>query len=961
MKKLLGALSLRFLLSLSIFLVGAISCAILVLLTYPVVRDDVEQQVALQVEQHLQLLDAALSVSLERGDLLQADQLLSTIVDGQNIHRILVANADGMVISSNNDADEGLFLSELGISAVYEQEQAQHIAKEARLISAMVPLCWRQFGNQARLSCGSLYIEESTAQRLQQEMAIYYRFVFSNAMLFLGGGLAMMLLIYVLVARRVRLLVSTARAFARGKRSVRTQLDGQDEFSAIGRAMDDAFAQLQLQTQVLEQLAGGEELDTILHALAQRLCGSDAAAAYPNLLFVAHASGETLAVRAGCSYQHCALAHNSVVDASPFAAAIDSARLGWTAWPLEQSESELARLIVKNGGDLARCWATVLRSAQGKVLGYWLLEKPDEGELSSGEQRYLNSMAALASFAIERYADQSWHRQASEVFRTSSEGMMITDIDTRIIAVNEAFTRITGYEQAEVTGQKANILRSGRQDKTFYNEMWQQINGGGSWTGELWNKDKAGRIYPSRLTISSVFDQQDNLTSYVGTFRDVSQIKQTEEKLHHLAHHDSLTGLPNRVMLNLRLEHSLELAERTGGALAILFLDLDHFQHINDSLGHQVGDQVLRETARRIESVARRSDTVARLGGDEFCVVMDNLASPDQAGQLADKLIAAIEPLFHIEHMNLSLGVSIGVSVYPRDGGSAVELMKNADAALYRAKQQGRNNYQFYIDDLSSEAIDRVYLQTHLKNVLKKDELRVFYQPQIDMQSGQMLGAEALVRWQHPSMGLVAPDRFIPLAEDTGMIVPIGEWVLKTACEQIVQWRAAGFAIERVSVNLSGVQIRQADLVQRVARTLQESGCEAQWLELEITESVVMDNAEQTIRMLQGLRDLGVQLSIDDFGTGYSSLSYLKRLPVDKLKIDRSFVDNIPQDIDDTVISRTIIALATNLRLGVIAEGIETAAQQQFMVEHGCRIGQGYLFSKPVPAAELLPFLRGEN
>ncbi|MES2819526.1 MAG: EAL domain-containing protein [Pseudomonadota bacterium] len=555
----------------------------------------------------------------------------------------------------------------------------------------------------------------------------------------------------------------------------------------------------------------------------------------------------------------------------------------------------------------------------------------------------------IARDITERQQMQEKLLQAATVFESTAEGVMITDPLQRITAVNRAFSEITGYSEQEALGQRPSLLGSGQHDKTFFTELWQQLEAAGHWQGELWNRRKNGELYPEWMTISAVRNVDDQVTHYVGVFADISSLKEAQLRLDHQAHHDPLTGLPNRLLFESRLKKALDLSrknEHRGGA--VLFLDLDRFKHINDSLGHPVGDLLLISIATRLQAQLRNVDTVARLGGDEFILLLPELNT--DAALIAAKLLASFNAPFAAGEHEFFISASIGLCLYPEDGEDVATLVKNADAAMYRSKARGRNRFERYTLDLTTQASERMTLEHELRRALERNELSLHYQPKRCLRTHSLVGAEALIRWKHPILGNIAPDRFIPLAEENGLILPLGDWVLQQACRQMGEWQSAYAAFGPLSVNLAGAQLRQPQLVARIADLLRQENLEAHCLQLEITENFIMNRAEEALVILDQLKALGLQLAIDDFGTGYSSLSYLKRLPLDILKIDKSFVRGLPQDAHDAAITHAILALGRSLQLTVIAEGVETAAQEQFLAEAGCEHIQGYLVSRPLPA-----------
>lgn len=558
----------------------------------------------------------------------------------------------------------------------------------------------------------------------------------------------------------------------------------------------------------------------------------------------------------------------------------------------------------------------------------------------------------------EQRAAETRAGQAHSVFETTSEGILVTDPQQQILAVNGAFSKITGYREDELLGRKPSLLKSGRHDQAFYKAMWTALTTTGKWRGEIWNRRKNGEIYPQLSTISAVRDSSGRLTNYVGVFGDITHHKQSEEGLYELAHTDALTHLPNRALLRARLEQSLRRAERDGGLLALLFLDLDLFKNVNDSLGHPVGDALLQHVADAMAERVRAADTLARLGGDEFVVLMEDLPDPSLAAQLSRRLLEVFAEPFEVMGRQLFITASIGISVYPMDGRDMDTLLGNADVAMYQAKERGRNTYRFFEAAMTAGAMERQELETALRGAMDRQELNLVYQPQIKLLDRSLCGAEALVRWYHPELGQIPPARFIPIAEKLGIAAEVGIWVLEHACAQLAAWDARGFPVPRLAVNLSVQQLERGDLARTVAAILAQAGLDADRLGLEVTESMLVRRDDQVIRNLRALRDLGITIAVDDFGSGYSSLGYLKHLPINRLKIDQTFVDNLTKDPSDDGIARTVIALGRGLGLEVAAEGVETEAQAEFLVREHCSEAQGYLFGRPMTAAHLLDFQR---
>ncbi|WP_298186074.1 phosphodiesterase DibA [uncultured Pseudomonas sp.] len=575
------------------------------------------------------------------------------------------------------------------------------------------------------------------------------------------------------------------------------------------------------------------------------------------------------------------------------------------------------------------------------------------GRLLLNKQGQPERLLGTASDVSQRRKDDDSLRQAAAVFDATQEGVLVTDAQQHIVHCNPAFTRITGYSQAEILGQLPSMLQSGRHDKSFYRELWQALQNRGAWSGEVWNRRKNGEIYPQWQCIRVIHDEQGEISHYVAVFSDISALKRSQRELDYLAHHDPLSNLPNRLLFTERVEQALERTRIDGQSGAVLLIDLDHFKHINESLGHSIGDLLLKDVGERLSQQLGKRMTLARLGGDEFGLLDESCRSAEQAAVMAQRLQACLTPAFKVSHQELFITASIGISLYPGDANDVGQVLRNADSALFKAKNSGRENYAFYSQELTTQARQRVELASALRHALDHQELRVYYQPLICLGSRELIGVEALVRWQHPQRGLVAPGEFIPVAEETGLIGAIDAWVLEHSCRQMVAWQRAGTAPKFVAVNVSSRLFSRGELDQRVAEVLHDSGLAPACLELEVTESAVMDNPDAALALLQRLRTLGIRLSIDDFGTGYSSLARLKRLPVHKLKLDQSFVRGLPHDPSDLAITRAVIGLGHSLGLKVLAEGIERPEQVELLQQLGCDHAQGYYFGHPQPAEQL--------
>ena len=587
-------------------------------------------------------------------------------------------------------------------------------------------------------------------------------------------------------------------------------------------------------------------------------------------------------------------------------------------------------------------------------------------KLSNGEIKYVHEhrevicdktdtpiyiQGTIQDITEQKRADEEIHLYAN-VFKNSGEPIFITDSYEHIIAVNDAFIKTTGFTLDELYGKNPSILSAGDTPDYVYNQMWSELNNTGFWQGEINNRKKTGSIFPVWLSISASYNESGDILNYIGSFKDITEQKADQERIHYLAHHDSLTGLVNRFSLEERLEQAIHSTNRNKNKLALFFIDMDRFKAINDTHGHQIGDELLKQVSERLLENVRESDIVARIGGDEFVVVITDIEQDLSADPIARTIIKRLGEPYLIKNKNIISSPSIGISIYPDDAEKCNSLMKNADDAMYLAKQSGRNNYKYFSEALNSNANEHQILENELRLALENDGFELYFQPQICTHENKPCGAEALLRWNHLKKGFIPPDQFIPIAEQSGLIIPLGNWVLEKACNQIKTWREKYNGLIKVAVNISAKQLQSVDFVDFVKSMIEKYKINQGELELEVTESTAMTNPEESIIRLKDVRNLGIDLAIDDFGTGYSSLAYLKLLPIHTLKLDRTFVRDIGSDTNDAEICSAAIALAKNLGLKVVAEGVENLTQRDFLVTRNCDFLQGYFYSKPLPAGD---------
>ncbi len=612
------------------------------------------------------------------------------------------------------------------------------------------------------------------------------------------------------------------------------------------------------------------------------------------------------------------------------------------------------------GYGLAACWSVPILSTQDQVLGTFALYYTAARAPKPFELATLERGAHLASLAIERAQTEAWLNKLSQAVEQSPNTIVITDLAANVEYVNAAFVTETGYSAAEVIGRNQRMLQSGKTPRSTYDAMWAQLTAGEMWRGELINRRRDGEEYTEYVLISPVRGEDGKVSNYLSIKENITAKKAAEARISQLAHFDTLTGLPNQSLLKDRVAHAIRLAQRQNTQLAVLFLDIDHFKNINDTLGHRIGDELLIQLAIRLKCLVREEDTLSRMGGDEFILVLPG-TDADGAAHVASKVLETVSQSCHIEQYELVVTPSIGIAMYPSDGQDFDRLYQNADVAMYRAKQEGRNNFCFFTAEMQQRSARRLLLENALRHALDRGQFELYYQPQLSLQDGHVVGAEALLRWHHPELGPVSPAEFIPIAEESGMILAIGEWVLRTAVAQAKRWMEHAAAPISVAVNLSAVQFRQARLPERVMQILDQAGLPPEYLELELTESVAMDAPLAAIEVMDELHARGIRMAIDDFGTGYSSLSYLRKFKVSKLKVDQSFVRDLSEDAESRAIVTAIITLATSMGFKTIAEGVETAGQLAFLRLQGCDLVQGYYFSKPLPVGQFEAYMQAQK
>ncbi|WP_345798075.1 EAL domain-containing protein [Castellaniella sp. MT123] len=764
------------------------------------------------------------------------------------------------------------------------------------------------------------------ARNVQQHalMSTYALFALDLLLLLLAYGM-----VSGLVLRPVRRLMGQCREMAAGNYGARSGLRSTDELGQLGRSLDDSAAHI-------EQLLADVDRERVqlkqVEAMFEGLADNTVAGIY------------MLDGAFNLTYANEQLARIMGYDRAEMTRGFGLARL-FPPLTFEAVASQIRRRF--EGQDKGTRYECAAVRSDGTPLE---VEIFGSAMTLRGEPATIGIMLDIS----ERKRAESSARRASLVYEHTSEAMVVTDGEGLIQDINPAFTAVTGYHAAEVIGQRMNLLSSGHQDQDFYQAMWSSLTETGRWSGDIWNRRKSGEEYIERLTINTSYNEDGSVACRIGLFSDVTEKRRREASIWRQAHYDHLTQLPNRQMFHENLHRSIDESRESGLPFALVFLDLDLFKEVNDTFGHDEGDELLRLVSRRLLSCVRGSDLVARLGGDEFTLIVRGLKRLDDIQPICQKVLQAVAQPYVLDSNTVHISASVGVTFFPRDGASATELLKHADLAMYAAKEKGRNQYCVFSADMQESAQMRRKLLHDLQQALDVGEFVLYYQPIVDLRSGRMVKAEALIRWRHPERGLVSPAEFIPLAEDTGLIVPIGDWAFHEAARQVKTWREELEPDFEIGINVSPVQFQSDGLdPQAWIQTLATLGLPGSAVSVEITERLLMDTEDDSSARLLAFRDAGIQVALDDFGTGYSSLSYLKRFDVDFLKIDQSFVSHLAQDSEDMVLCRAIILMAHQLGMKVIAEGIETQEQHELLLEAGCDFGQGFWYSRPLPAEHL--------
>ncbi|WP_415888665.1 EAL domain-containing protein [Neptuniibacter sp. SY11_33] len=927
------SLPLRFSIPVIIVLVTALIIPSCLFFVAPIIQKQHQSLLQNEAQNVTKRLKSTLTYLLERGDSTGVNREFRQNLKSDQVSKILVVDSSNQIRFSSHSEDLGKTVSRRvdvhldlnTIIQVRDRQVLQHAYFEKEnVLYSLIPIGIPAFGKpKQELEQGVMILalsDKEVNEAIRKQLTVLVT-ALSVAMLFLA--LILMFVINRLVTSRVQLLVSASRSFTQGQKTAFDDQAGNDELGTLG----SAFSQMAKQISSIHA-----QLEANVDLLDELLENS------PSMIVIRDVKG--LYLRANPAYLR-------------FAGLASAGALQGDA-----SEKELPAEVIhaSREGDT--------QVIQSKQHYSWELTYECEGQFKSlysecfplfDDDGRLYAVCTITTDMSDRAEKDKALRLAQYIFETTNDGIIVTDKYNRIVEANSAFERVTGYSKEEVIGQAPNILNSHKQPTSFYEAMWRELEEKGLWSGEIWNRKKDGQIYPEWLTVKAIKDEQDSVTGYFGVFTDISEQKKTEASLRNLAYYDSLTNLANRTFCKERLAHDMELSNRHKESLALVFIDLDFFKHVNDSLGHEYGDQLLVEAANRVKEKVRSSDTVVRWGGDEFILILPGIFQANMALVIANNVLEELKRPFRLKNSDVFIGASIGIAMYPHDADSAETLIQHADAAMYSAKNRGRDQVCFFDSELNRKNLQQIQMKSDIRAAIDAESFEIYYQAKVCLTSRKVMGLEALLRWTDFDGNSISPAEFIPVAENSGLILPLGNWVFATVFKQVDQWMKQGVLQEgeRVSINLSPRQLVSPDLVAELSKQLDLYPLIEAYLSIEITETAVIENIDRVLPVLEAIRGKGVAIELDDFGSGYSSLNYLRRLPVDVLKVDKAFTAELGCNKSEKAIMATIISMAHTLGMKVVAEGVETDEQLAILTELKCDTAQGFYFSKPVPITEI--------
>ncbi|WP_415896578.1 EAL domain-containing protein [Neptuniibacter sp. QD72_48] len=925
------SLPLRFSIPVIIVLVTALIIPSCLFFVAPIIERQHQTLLQNEAQNVTKRLKGTLTYLLERGDANGVNREFRQNLQSEQVSKVLVVDSANQIRFSSHSEDLGKTVSRRvdvhldlnTIIQVRERRLHQHAYfDKENVLYSLIPITIPVFGSQQQeLEQGVMILalsDKEVNEAISKQLTVLVT-ALSIAMLFLA--LILMFAINRMVTSRVQRLVSASRSFSQGQMTAFDDQIGNDELGALGSAFSEMAKQISSIHAQLE--ANVDLLDELLENS-------------PSMIVIRDAEGQYL--RANPAYlKFAGLASVDELQG-------DDSEKGLPADVIRASRDGDTQVIQSKQH---YSWELTYEcDRQYKSLYSECFPLFDDGQLYA--------VCTITTDMSDRAEKDKALRLAQYIFETTNDGIIVTDKHNRIVEANSAFERVTGYSKEEVIGQAPNILNSHKQPTSFYEAMWKELEERGLWSGEIWNRKKDGQIYPEWLTVKAIKDEQDSVTGYFGVFTDISEQKKTEASLRNLAYYDSLTNLANRTFCKERLAHDMELSNRHKESLALVFIDLDFFKHVNDSMGHEYGDQLLVEAANRIREKVRSSDTVVRWGGDEFILILPGIFQANMALVIANNVLEELKRPFRLKNSDVFIGASIGIAMYPHDADSAETLIQHADAAMYSAKNRGRDQVCFFDSELNRKNLQQIQMKSDIRAAIDAESFEMYYQAKVCLTSRKVIGLEALLRWTDFDGSSISPAEFIPVAESSGLILPLGNWVFATVFKQVDQWVKQGLLQEgeRVSINLSPRQLASPDLVGELSKQLDQYPLIEGYLSVEITETAVIENIDRVLPVLEAIREKGVAIELDDFGSGYSSLNYLRRLPVDVLKVDKAFTAELGCNKSEKAIMATIISMAHTLGMKVVAEGVETDEQLAILTELKCDTAQGFYFSKPVPITE---------